>query len=455
MRRVEIGKIRTGWRDIIASQGLVYNESIINGQPVDYWPEGPYYAFEAAEAERLYRYSQQLLQMCVTAGDYMVERCPQNPTPKVSPKVSRASSCTPESCLLSEMQIPDFAHRQIIRTWYDDDAENFSGGDFSPSIFGRFDLRYDGTSPPQLLEFNADTPTSLPESSIIQWFWHGDTNQGEDQWNRLDEALQEAWRRNITRLRQARPHLPRHLTIYFACDGEDKSGEDLFNTQYMMDVAERALKDLDVSVKFIWMSNIGAGDVAAGDYFYDTSGSQPEQIHVIYKLYPWEYMYQEAFAKQCFRDMGDAQRRSTIWIEPAYKMLWSNKMLLPVLWGLYKNDSELSRLLLPAYPGGRKPVEMTRYAKKPLLGREGANVTLIHDGEVVEANNGPYGEEGFIYQELALLPDFPDSRGISHHPVLGVWLIDGEPEGLGIRESQGLITNNGSQFIPHVIGSYL
>ncbi len=34
--------------------------------------------------------------------------------------------------------------------------------------------------------------------------------------------------------------------------------------------------------------------------------------------------------------------------------------------------------------------------------------------------------------------------------VFGSWLVDGEPAGMGVRESTGLITNNTSCFVPHL-----
>jgi glutathionylspermidine synthase len=85
-----------------------------------------------------------------------------------------------------------------------------------------------------------------------------------------------------------------------------------------------------------------------------------------------------------------------------------------------------------------------------MLGREGANVSIVRDGEVVEAQPGRYGTEGWVVQEFAPLPDFEGVDG-PHHPVLGAWLVDGEPAGLGIRESDGLITDNLSYFVPHTI----
>ena len=61
-------------------------------------------------------------------------------------------------------------------------------------MYGRFDLRYDGGGPAKLLEYNADTPTTLLEASILQWNWLKDTHPDDDQWNSLHEQLVERWR---------------------------------------------------------------------------------------------------------------------------------------------------------------------------------------------------------------------------------------------------------------------
>jgi glutathionylspermidine synthase len=447
MRRIASGVVRPNWRDIIAGQGLVYNDTTLpSGEVVAYWREGPFYDFSAAEADDLQADAATLFEMCIAAGDHILE-----------------------NDLMARLGIPEFAWEQVARTWYDDDTGpgGRSRGDFSPSVFGRFDLRYVGGGRPQLLEFNADTPTALPESAVIQWYWHVETGQGKDQWNGLHERLVEAWQRNIARLRQARPHLPDPVTIHFACDGADRSGEDLFNTEYLMETARQALEPLGNRVKFLWMSQISAGDVAAGDHFYDAGfaggtglpdGPQPvgtpgrERIHVIFKLYPWEWMCAERFARQCFRDMGDPHRDGTVWIEPPYKMLWSNKGLLPVLWKLFGDDPARRDLLLPAYFEADRPAWLTSYIRKPLLGREGANMSVVVDGTTVLTTPGPYGDGPFVCQAYSPLPGFPDEHGVDWHPVLGVWMIDGEPGGLGIRESAGPITDNLSHFVPHTIG---
>ncbi|HCT79225.1 MAG TPA: glutathionylspermidine synthase, partial [Micromonosporaceae bacterium] len=129
----------------------------------------------------------------------------------------------------------------------------------------------------------------------------------------------------------------------------------------------------------------------------------------------------------------------TTWLEPAWKMLLSNKALLAVLWELFPGHE----LLLPAYLDS--PRHLTEYVAKPLLGREGANVRIVTEaGE--SATNGIYGTEGWCYQEFRALP-----RLDGNHVVLGSWVIDNAAAGLGIRESASLITDAHARFLPHYI----
>ena len=129
----------------------------------------------------------------------------------------------------------------------------------------------------------------------------------------------------------------------------------------------------------------------------------------IFKLYPWEWMVHEEFADEALRRMGDEQGQ-TLWIEPIWKMLWSNKGILPVLWRLFPDHPNL----LPAYFEGEEH-KLTSYVRKPLLAREGANSLIVIDGK--EADRGPdqgYGEEGYVIQQFTDLGSYD-----GNHPVLG------------------------------------
>jgi glutathionylspermidine synthase len=139
--------------------------------------------------------------------------------------------------------------------------------------------------------------------------------------------------------------------------------------------------------------------------------------------------------------------REMRWIEPIWKMLLSNKGLLPILWELYPHHE----LLLEACFEGNTGNSTTHdYVRKPLHSREGANITVVRNGVTDAATGGPYTGPAIV-QALAPDASFADNLipGARRYPVLGLWMIDQECCGMGIRESSGPITDNLSSFVPH------
>lgn len=485
MRRIPYGPVRDGWELTNYSLGLTYNDTELpDGTYESYWSEGPYYDFTPAEIEELEAATNALYAMCMEAGDWMVSQCPRN-TPQGRRDGYFGSVCNPSTCYLARLGIPEFAHEQIIRTWWDSDPKTWTHDDkdpdrrypvqtpdFSPTVYGRFDLWYDGAgSPPKLFEFNAQTPTSLVEAAVIQWHWADQTDLTRHpwrQWNSIHDRLvgweadddepanPGAWRRNLGKLREARPWLPEKPKIFFAYETSEPTGEDRMNVAYLMSTAEES----GYPVELIAMSQIG-WDVE-GDRVLFVPGpgddDKAEPIDVIFMLYPWEWFWTEEGGKAFFRNMGDPNKRSTVWIEPPYKAaLLGNKGLLPVLWQMFGADPERGKYLLPAYfADSPEAATLTSYAKKPVWGREGGSVTLVRDGATITSCPSEYGADGrYVLQELRELPTFDGLEG-PVHPVIGSWLIDGEPAGMGIREGvgvKGLITQDHCNFLPHTIGA--
>jgi glutathionylspermidine synthase len=128
-----------------------------------------------------------------------------------------------------------------------------------------------------------------------------------------------------------------------------------------------------------------------------------------------------------------------LWLEPIWKMLWSNKAILPLLHELEPKHPNL----LPA--GWDAASVGPRHVVKPILAREGANVRIVENGRETARPDGPYGEFGHVYQQLYDVPAFDGA-----YPVLGVWTVGGEAAGLGIREG-GRITADDARFVPHII----
>ncbi|MET9408332.1 glutathionylspermidine synthase family protein [Streptomyces sp. NPDC002935] len=385
---------RPGWQQTVEQQGLIYP---LTRYPDDslrpYWDESAYYAFSLPEVEALEEVVEELHAMCLAAAGHIVERGRFADLGIDDPRVVAA--------------VAEAWHRR---------AE-------LPSVYGRFDLRYDGAGPAKLLEYNADTPTSLVEAASPQWFWMEDRFPGADQWNSLHERLVAAWKKQGALLPPGSP-------LYFAHSADDELGEDLMTVAYLKETAEQAGLDTD----WISMEEIG-WDPLSGRFVDNRLGF----IRSCFKLYPWEWLTSDQFAGHVLDTLDNGGGTgTTLWIEPAWKMLLSNKALLAILWELYPDHPNL----LPAYLDGPRELARTNgYVAKPLLGREGAGVTIHEPGAAPVVR-----EEACCYQELAPLPSFDGNR-----VVLGAWVVENESAGLGIRESSGPITDEYARFLPHVI----
>ncbi|MGW1589476.1 glutathionylspermidine synthase family protein [Streptomyces sp. NPDC002386] len=385
---------RPDWQRTVEEQGLVYPLTRHpDGTLRPYWDESAYYVLTLDEVEALEETVAELHRMCLAAAAHIVGEDRFADLGITDPRIVAA--------------VTEAWHRR---------AE-------LPTVYGRFDLRYDGTGPAELLEYNADTPTSLVEAASPQWFWMEERFPGADQWNSLHERLVDAWREQAALLPPGSP-------LHFAHSSADELGEDLMTVAYLKETAEQA----GLTTDWISMEEIG-WDTLSGR-FVDNG---LRFIRAVFKLYPWEWLTTDAFAGHVLDTLDNGGGSgTTLWIEPAWKMLLSNKALLAVLWELYPGHPNL----LPAHlDGPRDLARTTGYVAKPLLGREGEGVTVHAPGAPAAVRDEPC-----CYQQLAPLPAFD-----GNHVVLGAWTVRDEPAGLGIRESSGLVTDGYARFLPHVI----
>jgi len=356
---------RADWRQRAQAMGFAYAE--IAGEP--YWDETACWEFTAAEIDTLDDALTELERMCRQAAEHAVRHG-----------------------LHARLGIPEAVWPIITRSW--------ERGE--PSLYGRMDLRWDGVEPPKLLEYNADTPTSLFESAVVQWEWLRCAVSDADQFNSIHEALLSAW-----------PTLRPPARVHFTCMRDTE--EDRGNVDYLRDTATQA----GLEAPFLFVDEIGWN----GQRFVDLD-NQP--IEAIFKLYPWEFLLRDDFGRHI-----DAA--PTRWIEPAWRLLLSSKGILALLWDLFPGHPNL----LPAFlePGRTGGAEIS----KPLFGREGANISAPGISTA-----GPYGAEGHVHQAWAPLPRVDD-----RYPLIGGWIIAGRPCGIGIREDSTPITRDTSRFVPH------
>jgi glutathionylspermidine synthase len=373
---------RQEWQKLVENDGLVWHTA--NGQT--YWLEGVYYSLTPEEIGSIEAATAELYDLFIRVGDALVSN---------------------KGDWLDRFHIPRIVQDAIRQSWIKE----------PPALnFGRFDFGFGPEGVPKLYEFNCDTPTSLLEAAVIQWRWKEATFPDADQFNSLHEKLVEKWK-------DLRTHLDLSYPVHFA-HAVEHSGEDAVTVAYLRDTAIAA----GFETRPLIIDDIG---IDARGRFVD---QQDYLIKQIFKLYPWEWMTSEAYAARIVEQLD-----TTIWLEPIWKMLWSNKAILALLHTFAPECPYLLPANLGAPPSGA-------YVKKPFLSREGANVTIVRDGEVLASTGGEYGAEGYVYQEFFEVPDVEGTR-----PVIGSWVVDGEPAGLGIRED-GLITGNVARFVPHIVG---
>lgn len=288
-----------------------------------------------------------------------------------------------------------------------------------PHIYGRFDLAFN-EGKIKMLEYNADTPTSLVESSIAQWFWLEDRGL-PDQFNSIHEKLIERWR-------QISPKLPVSNRMYFTTMRE-AGVEDWSNLGYMASTAV----DAGIDSFLIDIEDIG-WDESRRTFVDQTNGP----IMWCFKLYPWEWMMKDEFG-------NNIPSSGTKFLEPPWKMLLSNKVLLSLLWQRHENHP----LLLPAYleKDNEAATKIGKWARKPMLAREGANLSLLENGAVKSLTgsiHNPNYDHDYVLQQWVDLPAFDGMNA-----VIGSWVIGDEPAGIGIREDSNTVTGNASFFVPH------
>lgn len=352
----------------------------VNMWPADglpYYDESAAYVFTEAQIETLYEATTELERMVGVAVDHVIAK-------------NR----------FDELGIPKNLARYA--------SETRKRGD--PSVYGRMDLAYDGVNPPKLLEYNADTPTALFESAVLQWEWLKALHPDDDQFNSIHEALIAQWANLRAASGQSR------LTLIGMLEEED----DRATIAYMEDVAHQG-GWLTIPTDISDLGHDGQG-------FVDSDGVY---VQAMFKLYPWDWIGREAFFDKLVA--LDVPVMETPW-----RVIAASKGILPILWELFPDHPNL----LPASFSDR-PDQGPRVSK-PVFGREGADVAFHDVAGAPAAIEGGYGDQERITQAFCPLPVFD-----GWHAVIGSWVIGGEACGIGVREDRGMVTGTGAKFRPH------
>lgn len=241
------------------------------------------------EAQGFYNAANELYDMYAEAGQYVID-----------------------NDLFFELGIPFNLVEAIERSWEEEVHWH---------LYGRFDLAggLDG-NPIKLLEFNADTPTMVYESAIVQWALLKKNGFKESlQFNNLYEALGDNFKRMIT-LGEDISHFNE---IY-------EGWKILFSSIAGSEEEERTVKLLEVIAK-------EAGFETNFCYAHEATLSETEGLSLEgvnyefwFKLIPWESIaVDEPELAQLMTAM--IANKNTIFLNPAYTLMFQSKRMLKIL----------------------------------------------------------------------------------------------------------------------------
>jgi glutathionylspermidine synthase len=308
----------------------------------------------------------------------------------------------------------------IAEPFWDYIAESWRNNE--RNLYGRMDLSYDGKGPAKLLEYNADTPTALYETAVFQWEWleqaaeQGLIPQGCDQFNEVHECIVQAF-----------PHMGIEALSHFACN------HDIEDDKGTLDYLEECAREAGLETCSLAMGDIGLDEQGR---FTDLEN---RVITTLIKLYPWEWIMDEAFGRHL-------PTSGVQFIEPPWKAILSNKGMLALLWEMFEGHPNLLPSFFEGDTAAAALADTGRYVRKPQLSRQGANIEIVDAGETVIKSDGPYGEDPHILQDFHPLPEFH-----GRYPLVGCWLVASKAVGLCIREDSTLVTGKDSRVIPHVV----
>ncbi len=349
------------------------------------------------EAKAFYDATNTLYDMYIEAAEYVVE-----------------------NNLFHEIGIPFNLIEVIKESW-----EN----DVHWHLYGRFDLAggLDG-KPIKLLEFNADTPTSLFETAIIQWAMLKKSGlEEESQFNALYESLVDNFKRLVTLEEDISTFEERYAGWNFLFTSVKGNSEEENTVRLLQHIATEA----GFQTEFAYIDEI---EFSSDDgIFY-----QNKNYELWFKLIPWEEIaLEESDLAMLLTNIIKNQK--AIIFNPAYTLLFQSKGLLKILWDIYPNHP----LLLET---SFDPLHGQKQVKKPVFGREGGSVTILDENlQDVESVNGDHDNHKMVYQAYTEL--VTDIHSQSYQA--GVFYAY-EACGLGFRKG-GKILDNMSKFVGHIV----
>jgi glutathionylspermidine amidase/synthetase len=376
--------------------------ALLSSRPED---QDRYLRISHAAAERLRRMTNELHAMFLHATDHVLQ----------------------DEALMAKFGIPASVWPKIHESWNNRRNQMITGRlDFAVTPEGI-----------KVYEYNADSASCHTETGLIQgrWAGHVGLEEGSDPGETLIAGLVEAWRNSDAR-----------GVVHILTD--DSDAEERYHALFMQQAMEKAGLECKV------LRSLDGLHWADDGNMLDADGVP---ILWVWKTWAWETALDQIRA-ECDDDevrlreydpgrrkdrpprLVDVLLRKNVMVfEPLWTLLPSNKAILPVLWALFPNHPALLRSIFVL----DEELQAQGYVIKPIVGRCGANITLIdQDENVLHETGGQFEHRDQIYQELYPLPNVD---GI--HVQLCTFTAGGVFAGICSRTDYSRVIDNESDVI--------
>lgn len=333
----------------------------------------------------------------------------------------RSAKYVIENELFHELGIPFNLVDLIKDSWH-----NYQDSQF----YARFDLAGGiDNKEIKLIEFNADTPTNIVETSIIQWDLILQNKEILGEVLQYNELYEDIVKNFGTKIYEKFLHKYPNISPNILFSSAKGVIEDEFSTKLLQDAVYQSVGGI---VEFAYIDEVEFDE--RDGIFYDD-----ENFGFFFKLIPWEIIgLEESELALILKDISKHQK--AIFLNPAYSLIFQSKGILKILWDLYPNHP----LLLES---SFEPLNDKKMVKKPFLAREGANISIIDKNHnEIYTTSGDYKNQKFLYQEFYEFNK--DSEGNLYQA--GVFLACDEASAISFRRGKEIITDR-SQFVAHFV----
>ena len=310
------------------------------------------------------------------------------------------------------LNIPSYFHQIIEKTW--NDRQNH------PLLYGRFDINGGiNERHAKVIEFNADTCSTLPETILWQKLQLAEIKAPMGQFNNLDKDLE-------TSLAKLKRTIPFEKPYFLASSFGHK--EDKLNCDMVLNAAHKAGFD----IFYTDLENVTFSD----EGIFVEIGGEFQPVDVWFKMIPWDWIFNEE--QELARTLIDLINKDlTKVLNPPYTAVWQNKLFLNYITQHFPNTFIAETYDNPSLLSGKD------YVEKPIYGRMGENVKFSHKNVEVK---GDFAQQRKIYQRYYPLEKDQEN----YYFQLGLFYTF-QPSAINFRaEDQEIITNN-CEFVSHFI----